>query len=116
MASSGKEIRVSTKTTTQPCPPVADLIDFALGRTSAAIGSLVQDHLQIDNCNWCQSWVEQAVQQHSGPNIDSRQIEIGPVRHFTTSSPSPDPTPVPENAKWQRQAFRDLETRLRALE
>ena len=116
MANSGKETRLSTKTTAQTCPPVADLIDFALGRANAAVGNLVQDHLRIDHCDCCRSWVDRVTQHHSGAPFDWKQVDIGPFRHVPSSSPSSDPTPVPENAKWQRQAFRDLENRLRALE
>jgi hypothetical protein len=119
MANSEKESRPAANTsdlTTQTCPPVADLIDFALGRNSAALGDQVRNHLLIDNCNCCRSWVEQAAHHRTGPAIDWMQMNIGPLRHFSSSTPSSDPTPVPENAKWQRRAFRDLETRLGLLE
>jgi len=50
------------------------------------------------------------------PAPDWMQMNIGPLGHFSSSTPSSDPTPVPENAKWQRRAFRDLEARLGLLE
>jgi hypothetical protein len=119
MANSGKETRLSAKMpelTKQTCPSVADLIDFALGSIPATLRDQIRNHLLIDNCNCCRSWVEQAAHHRTGPAIDWRQMEVGPLQPFTSSSPSSDPTPVPENAKWQRQAFRDLETRLRSSE
>lgn len=119
MADSEKEIRPAAKTsdlTTQSCPPVADLIDYALGRHSTAQDDQVRNHLLIDNCNSCRGWVDQAMLHRTGPAPDWMQMNIGPLGHFSSSTPSSDPTPVPENAKWQRSAFRDLEARLGLLE
>jgi hypothetical protein len=95
---------------------VADLIDFALGRGSSALDDQVRNHLLIDNCNSCRSWVEQAMLHRTEPAINWMHMNISPVRQFSSPTPSSDPTPVPENAKWQRRAFRDLETRLGLLE
>ena len=119
MANSEKESNLSTKMadlTTQICPPVADLIEFALGRGSGALDDQVRNHLLIDNCNACQSWIDQAMLHRTEPAPDWMQMNIGPLGHFSSSTPSSDPTPVPENAKWQRSAFRDLEARLGLLE
>jgi hypothetical protein len=100
---------------TSSCPSVADLIDFALGQTSPPLSGQVRNHLLVDNCNHCRAWIEQAARRRPGPAIDWNQFTIGPLG--TSPSPSvPDPTPVPESAKWQRQAIRDLEKRLRLLE
>jgi hypothetical protein len=119
MAHSEKETQLSAKTsdlTTQSCPPVADLIDFALGRNSIVVADQVRNHLLIDNCNCCRSWVDQAMLHRTGPAIDWMKMNVGPLRPISSSTPSSDPTPVPENAKWQRRAFRDLEARLGLLE
>ena len=119
MAHSDKQTGTSPKTSDpvlQTCPQVSDLIDFALGRSSASLSDQVREHLMIDNCHFCRRWVEQAAQHRTGPSIDWMQLDVGPLRQFTSSNPSSDPTPVPENAKWQRQAFRDLEARLANLE
>jgi len=119
MANSEREVRPATKTSdlTAPiCPPVPDLIDFALGRISTALGDQVRNHLLIDNCNGCRSWVEQAMLHRTGPAPDWMKTNLGPLQQLSSSPPSPDPTPVPENAKWQRHAFRDLKARLGLLE
>ena len=119
MAHFEKETQLSAKMsdlTTQSCPPVADLIDFALGRNTTALGDQVRNHLLIDNCNCCRSWIDQAMLHRAEPAPDWMQMNIGPLGHFSSSTPSSDPTPVPENAKWQRRAFRDLEARLGLLE
>jgi hypothetical protein len=118
MANSEKQFHLSAKTsdlTTQTCPPVADLIEFALGRASATLEDQVRNHVLMDNCNSCRSWVEKATLHRTGPALDW-QMNIGSLRQFSSLPPSSDPTPVPENAKWQRWAFRDLEARLGLLE
>jgi hypothetical protein len=102
--------------TTPTCPLVADLIDFALTRGGSTLGDRVRTHLLADNCNCCQKWVEQAMRHRTGPALDWTQMNVGPLSQFSPSTPNPDPTPIPENAKWQRRAFRDLETRLGSLE
>ncbi len=101
---------------TSTCPQVADLIDFALGQTATEIEQQVRRHLLTENCISCRSWVDQAARHGGNPPIDWTKWTMTPPASLSSPPPTPDPTPVPENAKWQRRAFRDLESRLGLLE
>ena len=100
-----------------PCPRVAELIDYVLGRASPAEIRRVAAHVEGGQCQHCLRWVQQANDFRKEPFIDPialRSSSVGPSKSPRSISVS-DPTPIPENAKWQRQAFRDLEQRLRLL-
>jgi hypothetical protein len=101
---------------TSTCPQVADLIDFALGQTAGEVEQQVRHHLLTENCMSCRSWVDQAVRHRGSPPIDWTKWTTAMPASLTSPPPTSDPTPVPENAKWQRRAFRDLESRLGFLE
>ncbi len=98
------------------CPHVADLIDFALGQAASDQEQQLRQHLLAENCSSCRSWVEQAAQHRGRPPIDWSKMTVASFTSLSSSPPTSDPTPVPENAKWQRQAFRDLEKRLGLVE
>ncbi len=109
----------ATSETTTTCPGLADLIDYALGRATPLERQRIEDHLQLRSCSHCQAWVEQAARFRQEPNVGEKNLASGPAKRpaFPSSLPSvSDRTPVPENAKWQGQVFRDLEKRLRLLE
>ena len=81
------------------CPLVADLIDYALGHAAAENRQRIDDHLADSSCKHCRRWIDQA----------------GSYRSTSLSSPPNSPTKL-DSAQWQRQAFLDLEKRLRGLE
>jgi hypothetical protein len=95
---------------------VADLIDFALGQSAPEQEQQFRHHLLAENCSSCRSWVDQAASHRGEPPIDWSKMTLAPLVSLSSPPPTSDPTPVPENAKWQRQAFRDLEKRLSMLE
>src|SRR3954471_22980494 len=104
---------------TAVCPPVADLINYALGRPAGDARRAVEAHLNGGGCPDCRRWVEKAAR--SGNEMDVDLETNSPLSAEVPSrSPSPalsaDFTPLPTNAKWRRDAFRDLEKRLRALD
>jgi len=101
---------------TSTCPLVADLIDFARGQTATEIDQQVRHHLLTANCSFCRSWVDQAARQSGSPPIDWTKWTMTAPASLSSPPPTSDPTPVPENAKWQRHAFRELEGRLALLE
>lgn len=105
---------ISTQTSvgTDACPRVADLITYALGQCAADERQRVESHLQDGNCCQCRGWVEQAMRFRTDAWPDLAAL---PARS-TTSHPTNDQTPIPPSSKWQRQAFQDLEERLRALD
>lgn len=102
------------------CPCVAELIGYALGQVSHEDRQRIDAHLQKENCDHCRGWIEQAARYRTEP----RPVPLGKEAglHATFALPpalppvSSDQTPVPPSARWQQQAFRDLEKRLRALE
>jgi anti-sigma factor RsiW len=101
-----------------PCPRIAELIDYVLGRASPADCRRVASHLEAGSCSHCARWVEQAGDFRKEPFVDPMALQNF-VRSSSRSGRSisvSDATPVPENAKWQRQAFRDLEERLQLLD
>jgi hypothetical protein len=102
----------------EPCPRVAELIDYVLGRAAPADGRRVAAHLETGNCSHCLRWVQQAADFRTEPFVDPAALPSfsKTPRKAVRSISVSDPTPIPENAKWQRQAFRDLEDRLRLLD
>jgi predicted anti-sigma-YlaC factor YlaD len=81
------------------CPLVADLIDYALGHAAPEDRHRIDDHLNNGHCKDCRRWIDQA----------------GSYRSTSLSNPANAPTKL-DTAQWQRQAFLDLEKRLRGLE
>jgi hypothetical protein len=79
------------------CPPVAVLIDYAWDRLAADERRGVEAHLQQGHCLQCQAWVDQA------------------CRLPPPSLATPHAAAATDTSLWQRQAFQDLEERLRAL-
>jgi hypothetical protein len=110
LSSTMSELKTST------CPQVADLIDFALGQSAPEQEQQFRHHLLAENCSSCRSWVDQVASHRGEPSIDWSKMTWAPLASLSSPPPTSDPTPVPENAKWQRQAFRDLEKRLSMLE
>jgi hypothetical protein len=91
---------------------VADLIHYALGEAHGEDHRRVEVHLQAGTCPRCEGWLEQAALLRQEPKLDVPPTgSLRPVPATTN-----DPTPIPESARWQKQAFRDLERRLRLLE
>src|SRR5262245_42716455 len=102
------------------CPRVADLIDYALGRATSDDQSRIETHLNATDCNWCRSWLDkadgfksthQANGQLTSPTAGSAAL-FSPCRGESESLCDSEP----DNAKQQREAFRDLQRRLQRLE
>jgi hypothetical protein len=112
----GGDFAVKTST----CPSVGDLIEYALGRCSGDQHRRIEAHLQAGGCRYCEGWVERAARRGEARSgvpphgLDPRSVS--PSLPGPPPVPIQDSTPIPESAKWQRQAFRDLERRLQALE
>jgi hypothetical protein len=87
------------------CPCVADLIDFAEGRSGADDRRRIEAHLESTHCTYCQSWIDKA----SGNPAPA----TGPFRAAALRGKR---APVGDDASWQKQAFLDLEQRLKQLE
>lgn len=99
------------------CPRVADLINYALGQAASDDRQRVEAHLNED-CNHCRGWVEKASRFRTEPWPNATGKDLDPPESLdspTSCSPS-DQTPIPASSIWQKQAFRDLEQRLRLLE
>ena len=99
---------------TDLCPRVAVLIDYALGQSSGDNRQRVDEHLTHDDCSSCRGWVEKATRFCTEP-MPNGSLPATPSPRASAPSVS-DPTPIPTSSKFQRQAFRDLEERLRLLE
>src|SRR5262249_5169447 len=99
------------------CPPVADLIHYALGQASSDERRCIEGHLHGENCSQCRSWGEKTPRSRGElrPTLLSRSDLPSTLRIASFPSVS-DPTPIPPSSKWQRAAFRELEQRLRLLE
>ncbi len=113
-------VGVSPAVGTSGCPCVADLINYALGQTTGSDRQRIETHLHNSGCTQCRSWIDKAAgfRKESLPN-DRAMSFVAPslaVSRNAPPPPVPDPTPIPESAKWQRQAFSELERRLRLLE
>jgi hypothetical protein len=101
------------------CPGVADLIQYALGQGSAPDRQRIETHLQHSGCRSCRSWVDKAIGLREQPCTDEKAMNLSPPAARTASPSSPptaDRTPISDSSKWQRQAFSDLERRLKLLE
>jgi hypothetical protein len=100
--------------TTQTCPRVADLIDYALGQLGGEERRQIEEHLNHEDCSACRGWVEKASRfgPEPMPNGSMTPVPAAAARALPSVS---DPTPIPPSAKFQRQALADLEERLRAL-
>jgi predicted anti-sigma-YlaC factor YlaD len=102
--------QVVAKVGISACPGVAELIDYALGRAAVADRQRIEAHLQAAGCKHCRSWIDQAAGLRGSPK--SKAAAPQPL-----ASPSlTDSTPLPDNPQWQRQAFDELERRLRLVE
>jgi hypothetical protein len=103
---------------TPTCPRVADLIHYALGQAHGEDRRRVESHLQAGACSRCQHWFEQAAHFRQEPMLDAARMSHRLANLPAAPPPSnpADQTPIPESSRWQRQAFRELEQRLRMLE
>ena len=83
-------------------PPVADLILYALGKGPPSDRQQIESHLRQFGCDECRRWIDQATL----------------VRARSSSPPEPagQRAPLADDPKWQQQAWRELERRLRMLE
>ena len=105
---------------TTSCPPVGDLITYALGQLTGDARRHVESHLQAGGCRHCRGWVEKAARTNNEMHMDLSDKPPpslpAAARRGPLSPPSAAFTPLPANAKWRREAFRELERRLRQLE
>ena len=88
------------------CPCVADLIDYADGRASLEDRQRIEAHLQDTQCSYCQSWVAKA---------GAKSADTDNPGHFRSGA-AIERRPATENTAWRREAFADLEQRLKQLE
>lgn len=103
-----------TSVGTGTCPRVADLITYALGQCGSDDRQRVEAHLQETQCALCRGWLDKAARFRTDAWPD---MMTPPALQFCSSSPpAADQTPIPPSSKWQRQAFQDLEDRLRLLD
>jgi hypothetical protein len=104
---------------TGECPCVAELIKYAVGRASTGECRRVEEHLRQGECETCRSWLDQAGRFRTAPAPEAtprwRGEPLGAVALPRRPVPG-EQTPLPESPRWQRQAFADLEERLRHLE
>lgn len=102
--------QVVAKVGTSACPSVADLINYGLGEAAIPDRQRIEAHLHAANCKQCRSWIDQAAGLRASPkNKNAAWNSLSP-------SSLSDATPPPENPQWQRQAFDELERRLRLVE
>ena len=96
------------------CPCVADLIEYAEGGLGNMIRQRIEAHLKDTGCNYCQSWIAKA---GNASITSTAALCQTPPAAFRQSPPAAaDPPSKRDNPQWQRQAFLDLEKRLRELE
>ena len=50
---------------TTGCPPVADLIDYALGQITPDERRRIENHLNGANCPQCRGWIEKRIRRAS---------------------------------------------------
>jgi predicted anti-sigma-YlaC factor YlaD len=100
------------------CPCVADLIQYALGQLHGPERQRIETHLEQSSCSDCRSWIDKASRFREDPRPNETAFLSSPAvaSRAPSSPPVTDRTPIPESAQWQRQAFSELERRLRALE
>ena len=103
MAQSRSDRRSRQRPAVKPaeCPCVADLIDFAEGRADPEDRRRIETHLESTSCPHCRGWIAKAT---ATLPPDPPAANPGPARL------------LPDSAKWQRQAFLDLQQRLKELE
>ena len=103
---------------TDDCPPVADLINYAVGRCLIDERRRVEGHLQKGECAACRSWVDKAAgfREVASADLGSRPFSATLPGIAPPPKPTSDPTPIPSSSQWQRRVFRDLAERLRQLE
>ncbi len=85
------------------CPCVADLLDFAGDRVGPDERRRIETHLQSTNCPHCRSWIETAKR---APAQDP----------FRDDPPTAAKRASVGEASWRKEAFLDLEQRLRQLD
>src|SRR5262245_26847207 len=102
---------------TGPCPLVADLITYALGQCGNEERQRVEAHLKETDCSQCRGWLDKAARYRSDA-WPAEPAALTPAAPLLRSPPAStaNQTPIPPSSKWQRQAFQDLEERLRQLE
>lgn len=104
---------------TQPCPPVADLISYALDKAGKEDARRVRTHLEEDRCGYCQGWVDNITRSCDDLGVSAKR-SARPAASPVLRGPSPalpeHPPPPLANAQYQQQAFRKLEEQLRLLD
>jgi hypothetical protein len=102
------------------CPPVADLIQYALGQASADERRRIETHLRDEDCSPCRSWIEKAGALRTELWPDAKNKPPSSPIFAASAAFSPPPAtalpPVLDSTRWQQDAFRDLECRLRLLD
>jgi predicted anti-sigma-YlaC factor YlaD len=86
------------------CPCVADLIDFAGDRVGPEERRRIETHLQSTNCPQCRSWISRATADPATPEPPFREAA------------APRAKRPAEDTAWRKEAFLDLEQRLRSLD
>jgi predicted anti-sigma-YlaC factor YlaD len=82
---------------------VADLIDFAGDRVGPEDKRRIETHLQSTNCPHCRSWIAKATADPAAPEPPFRDAAAPRAR-------------LGEESTWRKEAFLDLEHRLRQLD
>jgi len=85
------------------CPCVADLIEFAQGLAGDEERQRIEQHISTTSCSHCRRWIDKAL------------ANLGKPAPTSGSTPAVERRAV-DGTKWRRQAFLDLEQRLRHLE
>ncbi len=103
------------------CPPVADLILFALDQVSAPERRRIENHLSSSNCLHCQGWVNRTrqVQASLGAQAGPKPSPSFPVDSFAfvpTVLTRSGTSRSSASSQWQKKAFQELERRLQELE
>src|SRR3974390_3553402 len=85
--------KLQTKTSTCPC--VADLIDYALGKSGGDERRRIDDHLNQESCSVCRGGGEKAACFRAEPMM-MMNGSLTPDSAATSALPSAsDPTPIP---------------------
>src|SRR5690242_7072944 len=100
---------------TGSCPPVADLIHYALGQAPPDDRRLIESHLGAGDCGHCRRWIDLASRYRAEAGPEALKKNLPPAALRSPPAPS-DPTPVPHSATWEREALRELEQRLGQVE
>jgi anti-sigma factor RsiW len=96
------------------CPPVADLILYALGQAPPEDRQRVERHLRQGDCRHCRGWLEQAarLQAETASESRTRAKSFVHFRALPSSRARAVSGPAPESTHRQQEALRDLEQRL----